>query len=252
MGESDLCLWVSLVFDNYLVLRVCWLCSLCWLGAPGLRGLCRRPRKHPLLWLSCHSREPFLKKLLKTHLLFSISFSLYLLDSFSPCQDSVIACPAYIYILPSVCLLFSLEAQEVDCIQIWRHTEEHSQYIIPLIKFLVCSFPFPAVFCWLRCVLIWDFWWSWCEVFNQAVIGWVVGKFSLVSKQIFCLPRWSLWNLDRSRILFRPMAIMLGEIFYGLLLSEWLLVWCISFPVAEALLVSFLCIIFGWIFCTEM
>lgn len=100
--ESDLCLWVSLVCDYCLVLRVCWLCSLCWLGAPGLRGLCRRPRKHPLLWLSCHSREPFLKKLHKPHLLFPISFSLYLLDSFSPCQDSVIACPAYVYILPSV------------------------------------------------------------------------------------------------------------------------------------------------------
>ncbi|KAL1534515.1 hypothetical protein AAHA92_30686 [Salvia divinorum] len=28
-------------------------------GASGLRGLCRRPRKQPPLWLSSHSSDPF-------------------------------------------------------------------------------------------------------------------------------------------------------------------------------------------------
>ena len=64
-----------------LVLGLCWLCLLGWLGAPGLRGLCRRPRKHPLLWLSWHSREPFLKKLHNPILCFPLSLSLSYSDS---------------------------------------------------------------------------------------------------------------------------------------------------------------------------
>ena len=44
-------------------MRVCWLCLLGWLGAPGVRGRCRQPRKQSLLWLSCYLREPLLKKL---------------------------------------------------------------------------------------------------------------------------------------------------------------------------------------------
>lgn len=66
-----------------LVLGLCWLCLLGWLGAPGLRGLCRRPRKQPLLWLSWHSREPFLKKLHNPILCFPLSLSLSYSDSFA-------------------------------------------------------------------------------------------------------------------------------------------------------------------------
>jgi hypothetical protein len=102
-----------------LVLGLCWLCLLGWLGAPGLRGLCRRPRKQPLLWLSWHSREPFLKKLHNPILWFPLSLSLSYSDSFASVavKDSLSYPHKHISFPLFEILLFFLGDQELGCIQ---------------------------------------------------------------------------------------------------------------------------------------
>ena len=97
----------------------------------GFHGLFCRPRKQPLIWLSWHWREHFVKKLYKSHLVFSfISLSLLLrLTSFfclGCCQRFFTL--IVILIPPQACILtplwdLSLETRKLTWVglhsQIW-------------------------------------------------------------------------------------------------------------------------------------
>lgn len=77
-------------------MRVCWLCLLGWLGAPGVHGRCCQPRKQSLLWLSCYLREPLLKKLHYPICSLSFTQTLYLHSG----QDSVIVVAYILSLIP--------------------------------------------------------------------------------------------------------------------------------------------------------
>lgn len=53
------CLWLWNLY--YLWEGICWQCLLSWPSLPGVLGLCYQSRKQPLLWVSSHSSEGFVK-----------------------------------------------------------------------------------------------------------------------------------------------------------------------------------------------
>ena len=189
-------------FGNYLVQRVCCLCLLSWLGAPGLGGLCRQQRKQPLPWLSCHSREPFLKLLLQTPS-FELSISLSYSDPLSRLLSRFGHTLRGIYPPHSFGSFFSLLNPRK--LVAFRNSVPTSGV------FLTTSGNFSSVgvmvhwVCEFLSVGFLIYWWVRVSSWEDHFEVWE-------GRKIFCLPIWSLWSLDQSRIRFRAMGIMWGEI----------------------------------------
>lgn len=222
------CLWPG----NCLVLRFCWRCLLSWPWASGVRGMCRRPRKQTLLWVSCPWRETHPIKITET-LIYSSFSPIYQITPASVDAQDLVLFIAYVF--PFFDPIF-LPLKPINLVTFRSIVPPHTWVFY--FYFLVSGFLF--FFCFWVCLIVGgDLQWlrGVADLVNLE-LGKVYFGISEKLQQIFSLPKWSLWNLDQSQIRFRLMGTILGNTFGACL-------WVLFFFLSKFLLGLFVTVCFN-------